>query len=63
MSVYRGLPDFYVKAVINALLQEARNDHLADQLASPSRSVRIRLAERLRAAAQWIEGTPQLASA
>ena len=63
MSVYPGSLDVYVNYRIAELQREVANDRLADQAPRPTRTLRIRLADQLRAAAQWIEGTPQLANA
>ena len=63
MSVYPGMLDIQVEYRISELLREVENDRLADQVARPGRSLRVRLADRLRAAARRIEGQPQLARA
>ena len=63
VSSYPVLMDVLVKDRMNDLLREAENDRLSDQIARPSRPIRVRMADRLRAAARWIEGQPQLAGA
>ena len=65
MSVYPGsVPDVYVKYRIDDLLREAERDRLADSVARPQRrGVRVLLADTLRAAAQRLDSSPQLASA
>jgi hypothetical protein len=63
MSVYPGSLDLLVSYRIADLQREVQNDRLADQVPRPRRTLRIRLAEHLRAAAQWLEEPPQLAGA
>ena len=64
MSLYPGnLLDVYAKYRIDDLLREAQNDRLANQLAGSGQPLRLKLAEWLRAAAQRLEGSPQLARA
>ena len=64
MSTYPGSLDALAKYRIAELQLEAQNDRLADAvLRTPSRPLRIRLAEQLRSVAEWIEGRPQLARA
>jgi hypothetical protein len=56
--------DLYVKYRVDELLREAENDRLADQVMDANRRpLRVQLAERLRAAAHWLEGSPRLANA
>jgi len=58
-----GLIDDFVKYRREDLLREAERDRVADRLIQPGRPLRIRLAERLRSLAEWVEGAPQLANA
>ena len=64
MSIYPGSLDVYVKYRTDDLLREIEQDRLADSVARrPRRGVRIQLAGFLRMAAQWLDGSPQLANA
>jgi len=56
MSVNLGFMDTYARERTADFLREAERDHLADEVVRPGQPLRMRLAERLRAAAEWIEG-------
>ena len=56
--------DLFVKYRQDDLLKEAENERLLNQLTQASRiPLRVRVANSLRVAAQWLDGTPQLANA
>ena len=63
MSVNLASLEVYLQYRTAELLAEAERDRLADQVLRPGRPLRVRLAERLHAAAEWIEGSPRLANA
>ena len=64
MSLLPGsLYDVYVKCRVDDLLREAEHDRLVRQVERSGHPLRVELAGWLRAAAQWIEGRPQLAGA
>lgn len=58
-----GVLDVYVKDRVDDMLREVERDRLADHLIRRGRPLRLRLAERLRSLAEWVEGVPQLANA
>jgi len=63
VSSYPGAYDVLVQYRIEEFLREAEENRLAEQVVPPGRSIRFRIADGLRAAAQWVEGSPQLAGA
>ena len=63
MSVNLGLLEVYLQYRAAELRAEAERERLANQVIRPGRPLRVRLAERLHAAAEWIEGSPRLANA
>jgi hypothetical protein len=59
MLVNLGYLDDYVHSHVAELLREVENDRLVDLAMGPGRPIRIRIAERLHAVAEWIEGSPR----
>jgi hypothetical protein len=52
-----GYVDFYVKEHVAELVKQVENDRLADLAIGPGRPLRARLAERVYAVAEWVEGS------
>ena len=59
MFVDIGYIDMYVKVHVAELQREIEHDDLVRLATGPGRPVRLRIAEWLHAAAEWIEGSPR----
>jgi hypothetical protein len=56
MSVNLAFMDTYASERTADFLREAERDRLADEVVRTGQPLRVRLAQRLRATAEWIEG-------
>ena len=59
MYAHLGYADSYVRSHVAELLREAEHDRLADLAQRPGRPWRSRVADRLVALAEWVEGQPR----
>jgi hypothetical protein len=59
MYSHLGYADSYIRSHVAELLREAENDRLADLAIGPGRPWRERIADRLIAIAEWVDGRPR----